>query len=226
MNKGYTREDQLIDFIKEKIIGQQDYKKELTSIIRNRSRNMAYNISMSGRVMLNTDPGIAIAKTALLTSFETIAGEITNTILTTPFPGKTNHTFSDLIHFTDKDFIYLNRIRELIIRGVPIHNIHYDSCHYLAGTIMAYDYLVNESPYIDEIKQILDRAGNEELLEEINNLMPDIKKIEQSEDIKKLLDNEENHLNLITALKEIAEKLEWIRIAFYHSSLDVKIDAH
>ena len=224
VNKGHTQEDQLVDFITERIIGQQDYKKELTSIIQNRNRNMFNNINMSGRVLLKTDPGITITKTAFLTSFKAIAGEIINAILTAPLPGKTNHTFNDLIHFKDKDNNYLKKIRELIIRGVPIHNKHYDSCHYLAGTIMAYDYLVNGSRYINKIKRILAQTGNEVLVEHINNLMPDVKKIEQSEDIKELLDDEENHMNLISALKEISVRLEWIRIAFYHSSLDVGID--
>ncbi|MBN2440837.1 MAG: hypothetical protein JXJ04_05810, partial [Spirochaetales bacterium] len=173
------------------------------------------------------DPEININPSQLKDYIKELSEDITEAILETPFPSENNRQFKDLISFSEIDKKYAEEIRDKFLLPVPtpIHDKKYNTCHFLTGTIMAFDKLVNESGEIKTIQQVTDQDKSKEIYKEINTMMPDMKKIEQSEKIKSLLSDTESHTRLIAALKQIMEKLDTIRTAFYHSSPDVKIDS-
>ena len=157
-----------------------------------------------------------------LDTFNVISIEIADTILNTRLSSTEDSFFKNLVSFNNDAQKHANNIVENFLDDILPYNIKFDSCHFLAGTIMAYDQLVNESQSIQDIKNLISNKKNEkEILQEINLLMPDIKRIEKSDNIKEWIPEPEKQKKLITAFKEIMKKLEWIRTAFFHSSLDV-----
>lgn len=220
VHNGNTDERQLRSFIYNNIVAESDFRDKLNEIIITQNKKITLKIAEVKCALLNMKPLAKFGVTEIEKVFKASSKKITNIILATPLPCKEHHTFNELIQFDEKDEKLAKDIAyHYLFWGIPIHDKRYNSCHFLAAAIIAYDTIVNKTKEIDNIIAIIN--NNKDLLNEINNLMPDIKKIEKSDKLPELMRSKDERKKLVNAFRNIMGRLDWIRISFYHSSLVV-----